>query len=410
MPKPQYILKSETIPTLLDELQRVTKCRLQTHSDSIRLAEILNAHGYQISPHTLSRLAGFFHSKTKPYLYNINALAQFLNYRDVYDFEEVSCGKVNENNIYNIVESRALLSFEKNNATQFVDYYSSLMPLTPPHVRLNHIMATEFRSGTPRGTQILKAIEKSEKARMSYFHHFVDEDNQGNYFLHSIERVYAQQRISSHEKAFYEEYAFNKYYEQKKVGAIPLRKFKGSYKNCVKAEHREFAHLYSRLFVNYLYAKYEEKRFKKNELEALLEAGIQHAIDTNYAPFRIAWLGRLVRAFLFIGAEDVLRNSSEIKQQIEWSMTTNIVDYEFQSILQMEGLRLGVVTPLQIKSFKGGWYSALLTSSAWDLLSGAHCVSDNTLMRSKMLTESKEIAQIIDNKLFYEFVEKLLEN
>lgn len=406
MPKPQYKLKNETIASLLTELQRVTNSRLQSHSDSIKIAEVLNAANYQISPHTISRLAGFFGSSTKPYLYNVNAIAQFLNYRDVFDFEMVSAGMIPEDHVHSIAESRALLALEMNRSEEFAAYYAEITPLSPAHIRLNHLMANEFRSNTYRALPIIQAVEKNEKARLSFFHHFVDEDNQGSYFLNSVERIYSQQKISSHERVFYEEYANNKYFERGFAGSIPTSQFKSSYKRKLAEEHIEFPHLYSRMFVNFLYAKSLKGELNDKQLESLLNQGIQHAIDTNYAPFRIAWLGRLVRAFLFINAEHILHKSEAIKKEIIWSMTTNIVDYEFQSILQFEGLRLGIVKEKDMKSFKGGWYSAVLTSSAWDLLAAVQTKVINNSLNSQLLQEALEISRIIDNKLMHDFIKR----
>mgnify|MGYP000468652599 CR=1 FL=1 len=141
MPKPQYQLKAETINALLEELQRVTNCKLQSHSDSIKIAEILNAAKHQISPHTLSRLCGFFSSATKPYLYNINAIAQFLGYLDVYDFERLSGGELTEESTLSTNESRALLALEMMRTEEFANFYSLINPLSPAHIRLNHIIA-----------------------------------------------------------------------------------------------------------------------------------------------------------------------------------------------------------------------------------------------------------------------------
>ncbi|MEY2898497.1 MAG: hypothetical protein RL138_550 [Bacteroidota bacterium] len=407
MPKPQYQLKDETINALLVELQRVTNCKLQSHSDSIKIAEILNAAKYQISPHTISRLTGFFSSTTKPYLYNINAIAQFLGYRDVYDFEKVSSGQISEVNVLSIFESRALIALELLRAEEFADYYSRISPLSPAHIRLNHIIATEFRTNTTRADQIIHAIEKNERARLSYFHHFVDEDNQGFYFLNSIERIYTTQVISIHEKIFYEEYANNKYFERGFGGLIPFKSFKANYKKKVSTAHIEFPHLYSRLFVNFLYTKAFNGELNDKKLEVLLKEGIQHAKDTNYAPFRIAWLGRLVRTYLFIGAEHILKQSDLIKEEILWAMTTNIVDYEFQSILQFEGLRLGIVRVEELKSFKGGWYSASLTSSAWDLLSASHSNVRNKAESLQLKNEAIEITHLIQNKLMRDFIQTI---
>lgn len=407
MPKPQYQLKAETINALLEELQRVTNCKLQSHSDSIKIAEILNAAKYQISPHTLSRLCGFFSSTTKPYLYNINAIAQFLGYLDVYDFERLNGCELTEESTLSTNESRALLALEMMRTEEFANFYSLINPLSPAHIRLNHIIATEFRANTTRADQIIHAIEKNERARLSYFHHFVDEDNQGFYFLNSIERIYTTQEISMHEKIFYEEYANNKYFERGFGGLIPFRSFKASYKKKVSSAHIDFPHLYSRLFVNFLYTKAFNGELNDKKLEALLKEGIQHAKDTNYAPFRIAWLGRLVRTFLFIGAEHILKKSDLIKEEILWAMTTNIVDYEFQSILQFEGLRLGIVRVEELKSFKGGWYSASLTSSAWDLLSASHSKVRNKTESLKLKNEAIEITHLIQNKLMRDFIQTI---
>ncbi len=407
MPKPQYQLKSETITSLLEELQRVTNCRLQSHNDSLKIAEVLNAANYQISPHTISRLAGFFGSSTKPYLYNINAIAQFLNYRDVFDFEVTRLGVVPDNNLHGISESRALLALELNRAEEFAEYYSDITPLSPAHIRLNHLMANEFRSNSFRAMPILRAIEKNEKARLSYFHHFVDEDNQGAYFLNSVERIYKGQAVSSHEKVFYQEYANNKYFERGQSGSIPSSDFKSSYKRKLAQEHIEFPHLYSRMFVNFLYPKALNGDLNDKQLESLLNQGIQLGIDTNYAPFRIAWIGRLVRAFLFINAEHILIKNEAIKSEIIWSMTTSFVDYEFQSILQFEGLRLGIIDAKDMKSFKGGWYSAILTSSAWDLLAAAQSNINDKAFNDKLVQEALEITHIINNKLMRDFINRI---
>ena len=121
MPKPRYSLDADTISLLLNALQQKTKIKLQSHSDSIKISDVINATGLQISPHTLSRLAGFFTSTTKPYLHNINTIAYFLGFRDVYDFENNSADKEHQNWHFNLLESDAVLAFEKGNSKVFLD-------------------------------------------------------------------------------------------------------------------------------------------------------------------------------------------------------------------------------------------------------------------------------------------------
>ncbi len=407
MPKPRYQLRTSTIPQLLEKLQIETGIKLSAHSDAISIAKCIHTRGYQISPHTISRLAGFFTSTTKPYLYNINAIAHFLGYQDVFDFEEHWASNDQQYMQQALNESLALAAFESNDPKLFIQIFSQLIPLSWPHMRLVQLLGMEFRLQSKKSISFLNAIENDEKSRFLFFHFFVDEDNKGNYFLDAIERIFFMKNVSRQERFFCEEFAMNKYFESGQWGVIPKRKFRKVFDDCIKPEYLDSAHLLSRLFINFIYNNYFSKGLSQSELKALLDLGLKHLSDIEHEPFRIAWTGRMVKAFLFIGAEDIMVRNESLKDEVLRVLRMETFDYEFQSILQFAAIRLGWINSKELKSFKREWHNSILQSSAWDLMSMYYADGIDELDRKDLLRKALFLSELTRNKLMTQLIKRL---
>lgn len=408
MPKPRYKLRDDTISQLLEKLQVESGIKLTAHSDAIAIAKCMHVKGYQISPHTISRLAGFFTSTTKPYLYNINAIAHFLGYRDIFDFESLWTSS-NEQYIQQAHnESLALAAFESNEPENFVQIFSQLIPLTWPHMRLVQLLGMEFRLQGEKSKSFLHVIEKNEKSRFLFFHFFVDEDNKGNYFLDAIERIYSLDDLSQQERFFCEEYAMNKYFERGRWGAIPKRRFRKKFKDCIKPEYLDSPHLLSRLFINFIYNIHSSRDLSESELEGCIDLGLSFICDIEHEPFRIAWLGRMVKAFLFIGSDRIMFDHLALREEVLRVLKMETLDYEFQTILQYAAIRLRWIDSKDLKSFKRDWHNALLQSSAWDLLSMYHAEGIDQEEQKNLLKKALMLSSLTDNMMMTELIKKML--
>ncbi len=406
MPKPRYSLDADTISLLLYALQQKTKIKLQSHSDSVKISDVINATGLQISPHTLSRLAGFFTSTTKPYLHNINTIAYFLGFRDVYDFENNSADKEHQNWHFNLLESDAVLAFEKGNSKVFLDCFVQLVPMSNPHIRLLHILAREFRSGTKRGLTLLKGIEKHEKASYLYHQFFIDEDNPNGYFVQSLERIVQKRVLGELEKVFYVEFASNKYFESGIWGAMESRRWKPSFAANASQEHKEHPHLMSRLFINYLYYFTSQDAFKSSQLRRLLNKGIDYILDVDYFPARLAWLGRLVKCYLYIQAEDALKENIRLKKELLSAIKSDVEDYEFQPILQYAALCFHWINENEIRSYRSNWLNAVVYSSAWDFMTVAFMSRNEREKCEEYTSKAKSIAVRVNSKMMLNMIER----
>lgn len=407
MPKPRYQLRTNTISQLLEKLQVETGIKLSAHSDAISIAKCIHTRGYQISPHTISRLAGFFTSTTKPYLYNINAIAHFLGYQDVFDFEKHWASNDQQYMQQALNESLALAAFESNDPKTFVQIFSQLVPLSRPHMRLIQMLGMEFRLQSKKSKSFLNAIENDEKSRFLFFHFFVDEDNKGNYFLDAIERIYLMKNVSRQERFFCEEYAMNKYFESGRWGIIPKRKFRKEFDDCIKPEYMDSAHLLSRLFINFLYHKHFSKGLSQLELNGYLDLGMRHLSEIDHEPFRMAWSGRIVKTFLFIGAEELMMRNDPLKDEVLRVLKMDTLDYEFQSILQFAAFKLGWINSGELKSFKRDWHSALLASTAWDLMSFSLALQNDARQKDHLLHQAMSIANITRNVLLQRLIQRI---
>jgi hypothetical protein len=407
MPKPRYQLRTNTISQLLERLQVETGIKLIAHSDAIALAKRIHAKGYQISPHTISRLAGFFTSTTKPYLYNINAIAHFLGYQDVFDFENHLSSGDQQYMHQALNESLLLAAFESNDPKTFVHVFSQFVPLSWPHMRLIQILGIEFRLQSEKSKSFLNAIENDEKSRFLFFHFFVDEDNKGNYFLDAIERIYLMKNVSRQELIFCEEFAMNKYFESGFWGAIPKRRFRKDFEACIKQEHIDSAHLLSRLFVNFIYNRYFSNNLSQKVLKDCLNIGLRHLNEIEHEPFRIAWTGRIVKTFLFIGAEEWMSCNDQLKEEVLRVLKMDTIDYEFQSILQFAALKLGWINTIDLKSYKRDWHSALLASTAWDLMSFSLAHQNDARQKDHLLNQAMSIATITSNVLLQRLIQRI---
>ena len=88
------------------------------------------------------------------------------------------------------------------------------------------------------------------------------------------------------------------------------------------------------------------------ELNGYLDLGMRHLSEIDHEPFRIAWSGRIVKAFLFIGAEEVMMRNDTLKDEVLRVLKMDTLDYEFQSILQFAAFKLGWINSGELKSFK----------------------------------------------------------
>ncbi|MEN9332995.1 MAG: hypothetical protein RLY35_175 [Bacteroidota bacterium] len=406
MPKPRYSLDIDTIPVLLSALQQKTKIKLQSHSDSIKISDVINATGLQISPHTLSRLAGFFASTTKPYLHNINTIAYYLGFRDVFDFEKNAANKEYQNWQYNVIESEAMLAFERLKPRDFLDSFVQLVPMSNPHIRLLHVLAREFRSGTKRGLKLLKEIEKHEKASYLYHQFFIDEDNNQGYFVDSLERIINHRDLTVLEKVFYVEFASNKYFEREEWGKISERNWKSNFKANVKSEHVENPHLMSRLFVNYLYYFTTQGVLNSKQYSRLLDKGIDYILEVDYFPARLAWLGRLVKCYLYIRAEDVLKANVRLKDELLNAIKSDVEDYEFQPVLQYAALLFQWISENDIRSYRSNWLNAVVYSSAWDFMTMAYASRYDSRKYKAFSNKAQLVAVQVNSKLMLRMIER----
>ena len=406
MPKPRYSLDIDTIPVLLSALQQKTKIKLQSHADSIKISHAINATGLQISPHTLSRLAGFFTSTTKPYLHNINTIAYFLGFRDVYDFETNSANKEYQNWQYNVIESEAMLAFESAKPRDFLNCFVQLVPMSNSHIRLLHILAREFRSGTKRGLTLLKEIEKHEQASYLYHQFFIDEDNPNGYFVQSLERIVRKRELGELEKVFYVEFASNKYFESGVWGKMERRSWKRSFSSNASQEHNENPHLMSRLFINYLYYFTSRESLNQVQLRRLLNKGVNYILDVDYFPARLAWLGPLVKCYLFIGAEYVLKEHECLKNELLSAIKSDVEDYEFQPILQYAALCFQWVNENDVRSYRSNWLNAVVYSSAWDFMTVALISEHNSKKCKAFISKAKSVAEQVNSQLMLQMIER----
>jgi hypothetical protein len=131
-----------------------------------------------------------------------------------------------------------------------------------------------------------------------------------------------------------EGFASNKYFESGVWGKMESRSWKSSFSSNASQEHKENPHLMSRLFINYLYYFTIGEGLNHNQLSRLLKKGVDCILDVDYYPARLAWLGRLVKCYLFIGAEDVLKENGCLKNELISAIKSDVEDYEFQPILQ----------------------------------------------------------------------------
>lgn len=407
MPKPRYQLKSDTIKNLLQALQDKSGVKLFAHSDSVQIAHLIQSTGLHISPHTISRLAGFFASNTKPYLYNINTLAHFLGYRDVFDFERRWLNGNEYLNQQALYESLSWVAFEQRNVTEFIESFIKLIPMSSPHMRIVQMLGASFRQGHGKHFPFLQALIQHENARFLFFHYFVDEDNNNNYFLGAVEKIYQREDIGTHERIFCQEYAFNKYYEQGGWGLIPKKRYKHAFQDNITPMHVDSPHLLSRMFVNHLYHKHLNKRFQHSDLERSLNEAIGFILETRYEPYRLAWTGRVVQAFLFIEADQVLRECLPLKEEVMRVIKMEIFDFEFQSILQFAAVHLGWMDPQSVSSFKRDWYNSLLLSTAWDLMSFSFAHHGDEEYRRHLLKQASVIAQVTNNVLLQRMITRI---
>ncbi len=407
MPKPRYQLKSDTIKNLLQALQDKTGVKLFAHSDAIQIAHLVHSTGLHISPHTISRLAGFFASNTKPYLYNVNTLAHFLGYRDVFDFEKRWLNGNEQLNQQALYESLSWVAFEQGNIDAFIESFTKLIPMSGPHMRIVQMLGVAFRQGHERYNPFLLALVHHENARFLFFHYFVDEDNNQNYFLHALEQIHGLSGVGLHEKIFCQEYAFNKYHEQASWGALSKKRYKHSFQGNLTAVHVESPHLMSRLFVNHLYSKYLHKRLPQAHLKESLNEAMGFILDTRYEPYRLAWTGRVVKAFLFLEAEDVMRECMPLKGEVIRVIKMEIFDFEFQSVLQFAAVHLGWIDTQSVSSFKRDWYSALLLSTAWDLMSFSYVYKGEVMYKRHLLQQASIIAQVTHHVLLQRLITRI---
>jgi hypothetical protein len=405
MPKPRYKLDSDTIQLLLEALQQKTKIKLQSYVDAVKISNLINDVGLQISPHTISRLAGFFTSNTKPYLYNINTIAHFLGFRDVYDFEQH--GKCNHKEYWqhSINESEALLAFESDDPYLFVRLFAQLIPMSQTHRRLLHLVAIELRNKSKKGLRILKEIEKMADARYLYHQFFIDEDNNNNYFIESIERIVQEQKLSDVERVFYLEFSTNKYYESRSWGCIPKRTWRKRFEANIKPEHRESPHLMSRLFVNFIYDLNAKGKWSQKCALKYLEIGLDFIVQIDYFPARLAWIGRLVKCFLFVQSEEALVENQRLKKEVLMAIKSEVEDFEFQPLLQYAALRFQWINENELRSYRSNWLNAVIYSSAWDFLTVAYTSKQNIKKCKEYFIKSKSIAKQVNSKLMYQMIE-----
>jgi hypothetical protein len=129
--------------------------------------------------------------------------------------------------------------------------------------------------------------------------------------------------------------------------------------------------------------------------------------DTQYEPYRLAWTGRVVKAMLFIGAEDVLRDCLPLKEEVVRVIRMEIFDFEFQSILQFAAVHLGWIDPKSVNSFKKDWYNALLLSTAWDLMAFSYTHQSDLIYKRNLLQQAMSIATITQNVLLQRLIQRL---
>ncbi len=84
-----------------------------------------------------------------------------------------------------------------------------------------------------------------------------------------------------------------------------------------------------------------------------------------------------------------------------------IFDFEFQSVLQFAAVHLGWIDTQSVSSFKRDWYSALLLSTAWDLMSFSYVYKGEVMYKRHLLQQASIIAQVTHHVLLQRLITRI---
>lgn len=207
--------------------------KIKNIGNAKKLSDLLAEEKLFISSHTLGRLFGVIKPFRTPYKTTLNALANYLNFKDWDTFCENQTNIPFDSN-YFLTESADGFSLSVLYASLINKDYNSL-DLVLNKLNENAKNTLVYSAGEIIGfhlrdlknkDEILKILGKNKNGHLLFYESFVDEDNQNNYFSNAIEEYYLPNVDNDYRKLFgYTFLISQKLYKENKFSTIYFEQF-----------------------------------------------------------------------------------------------------------------------------------------------------------------------------------------
>ena len=301
------------------------KCGVKIRSilEAQQLSDIMLSVGINLSTHTLARFFGVIKPERRHYLYTFNLIANYLGYKDYYEWEQFTLNK-------DIFSSRLLLSnqfplqeLELFLISDAIDDIETILKnhhseqLSPYKFMVSNLLGFHVRHSAKKN-DLLNLLSKYDLGRELYFETYVDEDNPQLFFSKAIKELYLPTTKDSGKIIF-----ANTFYETQQIYAGKEPIIDSNLLNLDLKSNALHPHEISRHWEYFFLVKIPKSSLKEinKNLDKLLNE------TSNYLHDDKCWfLARTIRAFAFHNKLDILTSHTYF---MEFCLQLNLQEGEF---------------------------------------------------------------------------------